>query len=57
MTDRFDEIGTLFLRRRKELGLTQQQLGEKVGVTKSEISKIHTGPGNTVSTIHRLSEA
>ena len=28
MADRFDEIGTLFLQRRKELGLTQEQLGE-----------------------------
>ena len=57
MTDRFDEIGTLFLRLRKELGLTQQQLGEKVGVTKSEISKIENGRGITFSTINRLSEA
>ena len=40
MADRFDGIGKLFLQRRKELGLTQEQLGEKVGVTKSEISKI-----------------
>ena len=43
MTSRFGEIGTLFFKRRKELGLTQQQLGEKVGVTKSEISKIENG--------------
>ncbi len=47
MADRFDEIGTLFLQRRKELGLTQEQLGEKVGVTKSEISKIENGRGIT----------
>ncbi|MCM1071572.1 MAG: helix-turn-helix domain-containing protein [[Clostridium] fimetarium] len=57
MADRFDEIGTLFLRRRKELGLTQQQLGEKVGVTKSEISKIENGRGITFATINKLSEA
>ncbi|WP_353654514.1 helix-turn-helix domain-containing protein, partial [Muribaculum intestinale] len=47
MADRFDEIGSLFLQRRKELGLTQEQLGEKVGVTKSEISKIENGRGIT----------
>lgn len=47
MTSKFDEIGSLFLKRRKELGLTQQQLGEKVGVTKSEISKIENGRGIT----------
>ncbi len=57
MADRFDEIGSLFLRRRKELGLTQKQLGEKVGVTKSEISKIENGRGITFATINRLSEA
>lgn len=57
MADRFDRIGSLFLHRRKELGLTQKQLGEKVGVTKSEISKIENGRGITFSTINKLSEA
>lgn len=57
MTSRFDEIGALFLRRRKELGLTQEQLGERIGVSKSEISKIENGRGITFSTIRRLSEA
>ena len=57
MAHRFDEIGSLFLKRRKELGLTQEQLGEKVGVTKSEISKIENGRGITFSTINKLSEA
>lgn len=57
MTNRFDEIGTLFLRRRKELGFTQKQLGEKVGVTKSEISKIENGRGLTFTTINKLSDA
>lgn len=57
MADRFDEIGSLFLKRRKELGLTQEQLGKKIGVTKSEISKIENGRGITFSTINKLSEA
>ena len=57
MANRIDEIGSLFLKRRKELGLTQEQLGEKVGVTKSEISKIENGRSITFSTINRLSEA
>ncbi len=43
--------------RRKELGLTQEQLGEKVGVTKSEISKIENGRGITFATINKLSDA
>lgn len=57
MGTKFDEIGSLFFKRRKELGLTQNQLGEKVGVTKSEISKIENGRGITFSTINKLSEA
>ena len=57
MANRIDEIGLLFLKRRKELGLTQEQLGEKVGVTKSEISKIENGRGITFSTINKLSKA
>lgn len=57
MKTKFDEIGLLFLKRRKELGLTQQQLGEKVGVTKSEISKIENGRGITFSTINKISDA
>lgn len=57
MANRIDEIGSLFLKRRKELGLTQKQLGEKVGVAKSEISKIENGRGITFSTINKISEA
>lgn len=57
MSSRFDEIGTLFLKRRKELGLTQEQVGEMVGVSKSEISKIENGRGLTFSTINKLSDA
>nr|WP_044656341.1 helix-turn-helix domain-containing protein [Bacteroides acidifaciens] len=57
MANRFDEIGLLFLKRRKELGLTQEQLGKKVGVSKSEISKIENGRGITFATINKLSEA
>ncbi len=57
MVNRFNEIGLLFLKRRKELGLTQEQLGEKVGVTKSEISKIENGRAITFSTIDKLSKA
>jgi len=57
MTKRFDEIGLLFHSRRKELGLTQEQLGERVGVTKSEISKIENGRGITFATINNVSHA
>lgn len=57
MTGKIDDIGALFKNRRKELGLTQEKLGEKVGVTKSEISKIENGRGITFTTIKKLSEA
>lgn len=57
MANRFDEIGTLFRNRRLELNLTQKELGDKVGVSKSEISKIENGRGITFSTINKLSEA
>lgn len=57
MANKIDEIGSLFLKRRKDLGLTQAQLGERVGVSKSEISKIENGRGITFATINNLSEA
>ncbi len=57
MANKINEIGSLFHRRRKELGLTQEQLGEKVGVSKSEISKIENGRGLTFSTINKLADA
>ena len=57
MANRINEIGSLFLKRRKALGLTQAQLGAKVGVSKSEISKIENGRGITIATINHLSEA
>lgn len=57
MNKRIEEIGYLFQQRRKELGLTQEQLGSRVGVTKSEISKMEKGRGLTFSTINKISDA
>ncbi len=57
MASRIEDIGTLIRQRRKALGITQEQLGEKVGVSKSEISKIENGRGITVSTINKLTKA
>ena len=54
MTKSIEEIGTLFQQRRKELGLTQEQLGKRVGVTKSEILKIENGRGIIFSTINKM---
>lgn len=36
-------LRNLFLNRRKELGLTQRALGEKLGVVHSFIGKVETG--------------
>lgn len=57
MANKIDNVGTLFLQRRKALGLTQAQLGTKIGVSKSEISKIENGRGITIATINHLSKA
>lgn len=57
MVNRIDNVGTLFLKRRKALGLTQAQLGARLGVSKSEISKIENGRGITIATINHLSKA
>lgn len=57
MMNQSDEIGLQFLKRRKELGLTQEQLGEKVGMTQSEISDIEDGDSITSATIHKLADA
>lgn len=56
MKAKINDIGMLFFKRRKSLGLTQQELGDKVGVSKSEISKIENGRAITISTINKLSE-
>lgn len=55
MASQINEIGALFRQRRKVLGLTQEQLGERVGVSKSEISKIENGREITFSTINKIS--
>jgi len=57
MAYNINEIGSLFLKRRKALALTQKQLGERIGVNKSEISKIENGRGITFATINKLSDA
>ena len=46
----------LFLR--KEGGLTQVQLAEKVGIDQAEISRIERGAGNpTMETLQRIADA
>jgi len=52
------QFGQLIKEIRKERGLTQDQLGELIGVTKSQISKLENGTSNmTIGTIFKIFEA
>lgn len=57
MKDKLDKIGKLFGQRRVELGLTQAEVGEKIGVGRATISKIESGKGLTFGTINRMANA
>ena len=51
-------VGKLVARHRRERGLTQQRLSEKIGMSPDMISKIETGgTGVRFSTIEKLSHA
>lgn len=47
-----DQLGQILKGVRKSLGLTQEQLGLKIGVHQKEISKMENGMGRT--TVDRL---
>ena len=52
------QFGQLIKEVRKEKGLTQDQLGEAIGVTKSQISKLENGTSNmTIGTIFKIFDA
>ena len=52
------QFGQLIKEIRKERGLTQVSLGELIGVTKSQISKLENGTSNmTIGTIFKIFEA
>lgn len=57
MTDKLDNIGKLFGQRRAELGMTQTEIGERIGVGRATISKIESGKGLTFDTINRMANA
>lgn len=50
-------IGEAIKAERKKQGLTQEQLGERIGVQKSQISRIENGKGSTYSTLVRVFKA
>lgn len=54
----YEEIARIVIRRRMELGLTQEQLAERMGTSHSAISRIESGQHSTsVQTLQRLAEA
>ncbi len=54
----FEEIARLVIMRRAQLGLTQQELAERMRTTKSVISRIESGQHRTsTDTLRRLAEA
>lgn len=54
----FEEIARIVIMRRALLGLTQQDLAERMGTTKSVISRIESGQHRTsIDTLRRIAEA
>ena len=51
------QIGEAIKQTRKKQGLTQEQLGERMGVRKSQISKLESGKGIAYSSIVRVFQA
>ena len=57
MDMRIENIGALIRRERTRRGMTQEELGERVGVGKTQISKIESGRGLTIKTVTKLLDA
>ena len=57
MNTRIENIGAQIRNERIRRGLTQEELGEKVGVGKAQISKIERGRGLTIKTVTKVLEA
>jgi len=54
----FEEFARVVIMRRAQLGLTQQELADRMGTTKSVISRIESGQHRTsMDTLRRLAEA
>lgn len=51
------QIGEMIKKAREEQNLTQEQLGERIGVKKAQISRIEKGHSITIHTISRVFQA
>ena len=57
MANSLENIGPMIRNERLRKGLTQEELGERVGVGKAQISKIESGKGLTIKTVTRVLDA
>lgn len=57
MTNRLENISLMIRDERLRKGLTQEELGERVGVGKAQISKIESGKGLTIKTVTKVLDA
>ena len=57
MTNSIENIGLMIRNERLRIGLTQEELGERVGVCKAQISKIESGKGLTIKTVTKVLDA
>ena len=57
MNTKIDNIGVLIRSERTRRGMTQEELGERVGVGKAQISKIESGRGLTIRTVTKVLDA
>jgi ribosome-binding protein aMBF1 (putative translation factor) len=54
----YEQLARIVIRRRLDLGLTQEQLAQRMGTSYSAISRIESGQHNTsVQTLQRLAAA
>lgn len=54
----YEQLARIVIRRRLDLGLTQEQLAERMGTSHSAISRIESGQHSTsVQTLQRLGDA
>jgi ribosome-binding protein aMBF1 (putative translation factor) len=54
----YEQLARIVIRRRTDLGLTQEQLADRMGTSHSAISRIESGQHSTsVQTLQRLGEA
>ncbi len=57
MNTNIGNIGMLIHSERMRRGLTQEELGQRVGVGKAQISKIESGRGLTIKTVTKVLDA